>query len=141
MFSPDFLRKTAAETGLIKRECKIDAVIIFWVLVLSFGVRLQRSLAARSKGDAAGLKIAVLVSAVGNTPESVAIHNERTNELKTIKVVPWIKREILLNGIGFHKYQLFARIAENGGLVLRCFLWVNLEILFLPRLCAFVPPW
>lgn len=151
MFSPDFLRKTAAETGLIKRERKIDAVIIFWVLVLSFGVRLQRSLAslkrsykreaheklsdsswyyrftpelveflkacvlhgieylaqeqsynlnkklfqfrdvliqdstivrlhsslaklypaARSKGEAAGLKIAVLVSAVGNTPESV----------------------------------------------------------------------
>lgn len=29
MFSPDFLRKTAAETGLIKRERKIDAVIIF----------------------------------------------------------------------------------------------------------------
>ena len=46
MFSPDFLRKTAAETGLIKRERKIDAVIIFWVLVLSFGVRLQRSLAS-----------------------------------------------------------------------------------------------
>ena len=30
----------------IKRERKIDAVIIFWVLVLSFGVRLQRSLAS-----------------------------------------------------------------------------------------------
>lgn len=29
-----------------KRERKIDAVIIFWVLVLSFGVRLQRSLAS-----------------------------------------------------------------------------------------------
>ena len=51
MFSPDFLRKPAAETGLIKRERKIDAVIIFWVLVLSFGVRLQRSLARCNLGD------------------------------------------------------------------------------------------
>lgn len=46
MFSPEFLRECAAKTGLIKRERKIDAVIIFWVLVLSFGVRLQRSLAS-----------------------------------------------------------------------------------------------
>ena len=46
MFSPEFLRKTAIDTGLIKRERKIDAVIMFWVLTLSFGVRLQRTLAS-----------------------------------------------------------------------------------------------
>ena len=195
MFSPEFLRKTALETGLIKRERKIDAVVMFWVLTLCFGVRLQRTLAglkrsyekeaheklsdsswyyrftpelvaflkacvihgieylaqeqslnlnkklikfqdvliqdstivrlhtslaklypaARSKGDAAGLKIAVLVSAVGNTPESISIHTERTNELKTIRIGPWIKGKILLVDLGFYKYQLFARIAENGG--------------------------
>ncbi len=46
MFSPEFLRKTAIETGLIKRERKIDAVVMFWVLTLSFGVRLQRTLAS-----------------------------------------------------------------------------------------------
>ena len=195
MFSPEFLRKTAVDTGLIKRERKIDAVVMFWVLTLSFGVRLQRTLAslkrsyekeaheklsdsswyyrftpelvaflkacvihgieylaqeqshnlnkklvkfqdvliqdstivrlhtslaklypaARSKGEAAGLKIAVLVSAVGNTPESISIYKERTNELKTIRVGPWIKGKILLIDLGFYKYQLFARIAENGG--------------------------
>jgi putative transposase len=195
MFSPEFLRKTAVDTGLIKRERKIDAVVMFWVLTLSFGVRLQRTLAslkrnyekqsheklsdsswyyrftpelvaflkacvihgieylaqeqshnlnkklvkfkdvliqdstivrlhtslaklypaARSKGESAGLKIAVLVSAVGNTPESISIHNERTNELKTIRIGPWIKGKILLIDLGFYKYQLFARIAENGG--------------------------
>jgi len=195
MFSPEFLRKTAIDTGLIKRERKIDAVVMFWVLTLSFGVRLQRTLAslkrsyekeaheklsdsswyyrftpelvaflkacvihgieylaqeqshnlnkklvkfqdvliqdstivrlhtslaklypaARSKGEAAGLKIAVLVSAVGNTPESISIYKERTNELKTIRVGPWIKGKILLIDLGFYKHQLFARIAENGG--------------------------
>jgi len=41
MFSPEFLRKTAIETGLIKRERKIDAVVMFWVLTLNFGVRLR----------------------------------------------------------------------------------------------------
>ncbi len=46
MFSPEFSRKNAIDTGLIKRERKIDAVIMFWVLTLSFGVRLQRTLAS-----------------------------------------------------------------------------------------------
>ena len=46
MFSEEWLRQTAKETGLIVRERKIDPVIIFWVLTLSFGVRLQRTLAS-----------------------------------------------------------------------------------------------
>jgi len=46
MFPEEWLRETARETGLIKRERKIDPTIIFWVLTLSFGVRLQRTLAS-----------------------------------------------------------------------------------------------
>jgi len=46
MFPEEWLRQTAKETGLIVRERKIDPVIIFWVLTLSFGVRLQRTLAS-----------------------------------------------------------------------------------------------
>jgi putative transposase len=46
MFPEEWLRQTAKETGLIKRERKIDPVVIFWVLTLSFGVRLQRTLAS-----------------------------------------------------------------------------------------------
>jgi len=38
MFSPDWLRKTARETGLIKRERNVDPVVMFWVLVFGFGV-------------------------------------------------------------------------------------------------------
>ncbi len=34
VFSPEWLRKTAQETGLIKRERKVDPTIMFWVLVL-----------------------------------------------------------------------------------------------------------
>jgi len=46
MFSQEWLRKNADKTGLIKRERKIDPTIMFWTLVLGFGVRLQRSLAS-----------------------------------------------------------------------------------------------
>ncbi len=46
IFSQEWLRKIADETGLIKRERIIDPTIMFWVLVLGFGVRLQRSLAS-----------------------------------------------------------------------------------------------
>jgi hypothetical protein len=45
MFPEEWLRQTARKTGFIVRERKIDPVIIFWVLTLSFGVRLQRTLA------------------------------------------------------------------------------------------------
>jgi len=46
MFSQEWLQKIADETGLIIRERKIDPTIMFWALVLGFGVRLQRSLAS-----------------------------------------------------------------------------------------------
>ncbi len=195
MFPPEWLRATARETGLVKRERKIDPLIMFWVLTLSYGVRLQRTLAAlkrsyekaadvklsdsswyyrftpemtaflkrcvehgiehlaqeprrelRSRlGDfkdlliqdstivrlhhslsnkwpstqshkaAAGVKIGMLVSAVSDGPKKVALYSERTNELKTLRVGPWVKDRILLIDLGFFKYQLFTRITENGG--------------------------
>ena len=45
IFPQDWLEKTAIETGLVKRERKINPVAMFWVLVLSYGVQLHRSLA------------------------------------------------------------------------------------------------
>jgi hypothetical protein len=50
MFPEELLRQTAKETGLIKRECKIDSVVIFWVLTLGFGVRCKRTLASLKRG-------------------------------------------------------------------------------------------
>lgn len=46
LFSPEWLRETAKKTGFIKRERKIDSVLMFWTLVLGFGVQLQRTLAS-----------------------------------------------------------------------------------------------
>jgi len=46
LFPPEWLRDTAKEKGVVKRERKIDPVALFWVLILSFGVGMQRTLAS-----------------------------------------------------------------------------------------------
>ena len=46
MFSPEWLRDTAAKVGYIQRNRKIDPVTFFWVVVLGFGVGMQRTLAS-----------------------------------------------------------------------------------------------
>ena len=195
LFPKEWLRNAAKETGLIKRERKIEAFVMLWTLVFSFGVHLPRNLAnmkrkyekaskkqiaesswymrftpelveflkvcvahaieqlaleqnkvlseklakfkdvliqdstiirlhkslakkwpaARSKTVAAGVKVGMLVSAVANSPKSIGIYAETTNELKTLRIGPWIKDRILLIDLGFYKHQLFAKIKENEG--------------------------
>ena len=195
MFDSRWLRAKAEETGLVKRERKIDPVIMFWALAIGYGTQLYRTLselkrgyevrgkvlvsdsswhdrftpelvkflkecvihgiehmsqepsrvlgkrltvfrdvmiqdstiirlheslaskwpAVRSRKAAAGVKVAFLTSAIANSPKSLSILPENTSELKTLKVGPWVKDIILLIDLGFYKYQLFNRIAENGG--------------------------
>jgi putative transposase len=71
--------------------------------------------AARTRKVAAGVKISVMVSAVANGPKTVALYSEKTAEMKTLKIGPWIKDRILLVDLGFYKSQMFARVEENGG--------------------------
>ena len=83
-------------------------------------IRLHESLAkkwpaARSRTVAAGVKVGVLVSAVANSPKSIGIYAERTNELKTLRIGPWIKDRILLIDLGFYKHVLFSKIKQHGG--------------------------
>ena len=195
IFPPEWLREKARDTGLIKRERKIDPVTMFWVLTLGYGTFLQRTLASlkrnyetasnralsdsswyyrftpelvaflrecvtrgleylaqdpgrtlnerlspfedvliqdstiirlheklakiwpatRSRKAASGVKLGVLTSAIASGPKSVALYAERTNDLKTLRIGPWIKDRILLIDLGFYKYQVFTRIKENGG--------------------------
>ncbi len=83
-------------------------------------IRLHKTLAkkwpaARSRTVAAGVKVSLLVSAVADGPKNIALYTESTNELKTLRIGPWIKDRVLLIDLGFYKYQLFTRIKENGG--------------------------
>jgi len=59
--------------------------------------------------------VGVMVSAVANGPKTVALYPEKTAEIKTLKIGPWIKDRILLVDLGFYKTQMFARVEENGG--------------------------
>ena len=195
LFPEDFLRSTAFEAGFIQRERKIDPVILFWVIVLGFGVnflrtirglkrkyetesninisissfndrftpqmekflktcvthafeyqaqepglklgtklknfrdiliqdstiiRLNESLvklwpAARSKKIAAGLKLSCVVSAVADGVKTVRLFSERTAEVKTLRLGPWLKDRILLTDLGFFNYNSFDKIERYGG--------------------------
>ena len=44
LFPEEYLREQIREAGLLKRERRIDIVMLFWVLVLGFGIGLLRSL-------------------------------------------------------------------------------------------------
>jgi len=83
-------------------------------------VRLHKVLAkiwpaTRSRVIAAGVKVATVISVVANGIRNVSIYGERTGEVKTVHIGPWIKNRILLLDLGFFKYQLFARIMANKG--------------------------
>jgi IS4 transposase len=191
MFSPEWLRETAARVGYVQRERKIDPATLFWVLVLGFGVGAQRTLAslrrayetaaaetlvpsafyyrfngglvdflkeclthgiadlascvsltlsdklqgfkdiivadgtiiklhdklakqfpgARHKAE---LKIHTAIGLTGNT-KTIGLFSGKTAEIKTIRIGPWIKDQILLFDLGYFKYELFSRIRKNEG--------------------------
>ncbi len=75
-------------------------------------VRLQ---AFNTRKVAPGVKVSVLVSAVAAGPTRIAIHGERTSEIKTLKLGPWIKDSILLADPGFYSHLSFEKIEEYGG--------------------------
>jgi len=83
-------------------------------------VRLNKKLAdrfpaTRSRKIAAGIKISYLLNVLANGAAKISIVPERTAEIKTLRVGPWVKGTLLLIDLGFYKYQLFARINENQG--------------------------
>jgi len=64
---------------------------------------------------AAGIKISYLLNVLANGAAKISFVPDRTAEIKTLRVGPWVKGSLLLFDLGFYKYQLFARINENHG--------------------------
>jgi len=56
-----------------------------------------------------------LISAVAAGPTRIAIHGERTSDIKTLKLGPWIKGRILLADLSFYSHLSFEKIEEYGG--------------------------
>ena len=59
LFPPEWLRDEAKETGLIKRERKIDPVYMFWSLSIGYGAFLQRTLAGLKRNYEEGVGLAL----------------------------------------------------------------------------------
>ena len=94
----------------------VDDILIQDSSVVRLSAALMKKFpATRSRKNAAGLKVSMLVSAVASSPKKVTIHGERIHETKTLKIGPWVKNKVLLIDLGFFKFQMFSRIQENGG--------------------------
>jgi IS4 transposase len=83
-------------------------------------IRLHESLAnlwpaTRSTRVAAGIKVSCVVSAVADGVKSVKLFPERTSEIKTLNIGPWVKDRILLIDLGFFKYAIFDKIDKFHG--------------------------
>lgn len=78
MFSPEWLNLTAENVGLTKRHRKIDPVALFWVLVLGFGVGVQRTLASLRRAYEKASAKSIVPSAFYDrfTPQLVAFLRE-----------------------------------------------------------------
>jgi IS4 transposase len=111
----EYLAKDPART-LNERLAPFEDVLIRDSTIVRLHEKLAKIWpATRSRKVAAGLKIGVIMSAITNGPKSVSLYAESTNDLKTLRIGPWIKDRILLVDLGFYKYQIFSRIQENGG--------------------------
>lgn len=96
----------------------VDIVIQDSTVIRLFPASAKVFPATRSRGTAAGVKVATLFSARANGPVRLELFGERTPEIDTLKVGPWVKDAILLIDLGFYKHQGFARVEENGGFFL-----------------------
>jgi IS4 transposase len=128
-FTPELVRflRSCVELGLSKTAQEVNRPLgeklkRFQDVVIqdSTIVRLHKALAkiwpaTRSKKVAAGVKVATMISAVANGIRTVAIYGERIGEVKTVRIGKWVKDRVILLDLGFFKYQLFARIVDNGG--------------------------
>jgi len=94
----------------------VDDILIQDSSIVRLSAALMKKFpATRSRKNAAGLKVSMLVSAVASSPKKITIHGERIHETKTLKIGPWVKNKVLLIDLGFFKFQMFSRIHENGG--------------------------
>jgi len=92
-----------------------DVLIVDNTIVRVHSKLAERFPATRSRRVAAGIKVSVLLSVVGNGPQTVKFYPEKTNDAKTLTIGPWVKEMIILMDRGFFKFASFAKIDEYGG--------------------------
>jgi IS4 transposase len=71
--------------------------------------------ACRTNHTQAALKAHVILSVRGVGGSSVKVTPERAHDGPVFRVGRWVKDHLLLFDLGYFRYQLFDRIAQNGG--------------------------
>ena len=56
------------------------------------------------------------MSAVADGVKSVKLFPERTSEIKTLRIGPWVRDRIFLIDLGFFKYYIFDKIDKYHGI-------------------------
>jgi len=69
----------------------------------------------RTNQGLAAAKLHVVLSVRGAGRQSVRLTGERIADGKVLVIGPWVQSKLLLFDLGYFKYQLFARIIQNGG--------------------------
>lgn len=83
-------------------------------------VRLHEALAGsfpacRTNHTQAAAKLHTVLNVQGKGPQSVKITSERVHDGPVLRAGGWVRGRLLLFDLGYFRYQLFARIAEQGG--------------------------
>lgn len=117
-YGPTQLRAAPGNRLTPKLARFVDILIQDSTVIRLFPALARVFPATRSRGQAARVKVATLYCARANGPTRLELFGERTAEIDTLEVGPWVMDAILLIDLGFYKHQGFARIEENRGFYL-----------------------
>ncbi len=102
---------------------KLEGILAQFADVLitdSTVIRLHRLLskeypACRTNHTHAALKAHMIMSVTGASRQKVKVTSERVHDGPALKIGSWVRAKLLLFDLGYFRYQLFARIHDNGG--------------------------
>lgn len=123
---------------LDEKYAKFKAIYIKDNSVIRLHEKLSKMFPAvrtRTPGRTAGVKLSFLHNVIAHGPSSLSLVPERTNDIRTLKIGPWIRGNLLIMDMGFYKHWNFAKIIENGG-----FLIVRLKSLAKPVVKRIILP-
>lgn len=71
--------------------------------------------ACRTNHTLAAMKLHAVMSVNAAGPRRVSVTSERTHDIATLRVGPWVANRLLVFDLAYFKYQLFSCIRRNGG--------------------------
>ncbi len=103
-------RSLVAEFAAFRDVLAIDST------VLRLHDLLARAFAAcRTNHTLAAAKFHVVMNVAGRGLRSVKLTGERVHDGPVLRAGPWVRGRLLLFDLGYYRFQLFDRIAQEGG--------------------------